>query len=318
SLSDEQKAQVPLAVVHSRLGRDGPFRLWTGSLDQLNVSLLTQSPARTDLVNRLLDGHSGVWLVLPGSDSAKTDQAVEMLFEELEKTTAKLVFPQGIGEPGSELFSSIPLDFRFTVLELDPGDEDEFILAESLRSHAPAKTDESEPLIAPVFGKGRALAVLNGTQLTPQVIEELTIFLASACSCQVKDANPGFDLLLTANWNQELFGEDAPEIPETPRPDANSPDQMPELVTIPPGNDSPPETPGEREISDGDVVPLLMPDQMSATFEMTNQVAPSQDSDKSNVSTQGILFLLAGVAVIIAILWRSVNTLRASPGETGH
>ncbi|MCA8997399.1 MAG: hypothetical protein KDA80_10435, partial [Planctomycetaceae bacterium] len=50
SLSDEQKAQVPLAVVHSRSGRDGPFRLWTGSLDQLNVSLLTQSPARTDLV----------------------------------------------------------------------------------------------------------------------------------------------------------------------------------------------------------------------------------------------------------------------------
>ncbi len=39
------------------------------------------------------------------------------------------------------------------------------------------------------------------------LVSDLTKFLCGACSCQVKERNPGFDLLLSVHWTRELFGE---------------------------------------------------------------------------------------------------------------
>ena len=67
--------------------------------------------------------------------------------------------------------------------------------------------------------------------MSGRLMEDLTLFLSGACSCQVKEQNPGFDLLLSADWNAELFGEGVdPPAPRTTR-DRDSPT----LLTIPPG-----------------------------------------------------------------------------------
>jgi len=58
-----------------------------------------------------------------------------------------------------------------------------------------------------MFGRGRALEVILANVAKPTLNEDLTSFLSGACSCQVKEQNPGFDLLLSVNWDGELHGE---------------------------------------------------------------------------------------------------------------
>jgi hypothetical protein len=70
--------------------------------------------------------------------------------------------------------------------------------------------------------------------LNADLIRELTEFLCGACSCQVKEQNPGFDLLLTTDWNRALFGEDAEGPPEEAT-NGSVQKRTPELIPIPPG-----------------------------------------------------------------------------------
>ena len=65
--------------------------------------------------------------------------------------------------------------------------------------------------------------------MNADLIHDLTEFLCGACSCQVKEQNPGFDLLLSTNWAEALFGEDS----DGPPPGAaigNGQKKEPELV----------------------------------------------------------------------------------------
>ncbi|HVJ87615.1 MAG TPA: hypothetical protein VM452_18285, partial [Caulifigura sp.] len=56
--------------------------------------------------------------------------------------------------------------------------------------------------VFPVFGRLRALLPLVGPGITPENIRGSARFLAGACSCQVKEQNPGFDLLMNAHWDE--------------------------------------------------------------------------------------------------------------------
>lgn len=100
-----------------------------------------------------------------------------------------------------------------------------------LRGFYGVEKSEHEPLVVPVFGRGRALEVIPASSVNDALIEDLTLFLCGACSCQVKDMNPGFDLLLDAQWETDLFGEDG----LVPSPEPPKMQQSPVLLQIPPG-----------------------------------------------------------------------------------
>jgi hypothetical protein len=74
---------------------------------------------------------------------------------------------------------------------------------------------------------------LIGAGITPDNIHESAAFLVGACSCEVKDLNPGFDLLLTANWDVLLFQEAPPPEVLAAREAVRSGE--PQLVDIPAG-----------------------------------------------------------------------------------
>ena len=95
----------------------------------------------------------------------------------------------------------------------------------------PRAVAAGEPLIVPVFGRGRALEVIPAEDLSERLMEDLTLFLSGACSCQVKEQNPGFDLLFSVDWNTELFGEGWEPPPAKTVGDRG----QPQLLTIPPG-----------------------------------------------------------------------------------
>ena len=52
----------------------------------------------------------------------------------------------------------------------------------------------------PIFGRGRVVPPATGEEIQPEAIREMAEFLTGPCSCEVKEMNPGYDLLLSADW----------------------------------------------------------------------------------------------------------------------
>ncbi|MCY2983147.1 MAG: hypothetical protein NTY15_05855 [Planctomycetota bacterium] len=231
ALSRQPNVRLPFVVMRTSLGTGELVTHWSGPLQEVSKAHLVDSPIRRELARRLLVGDSVVWLMLKSDDASKNKATRDLLATELERLGKTLKLPDGIGLPGSELYSEVPLFLKFTILELDPKDPAEQLLVRLMSGFE--KDANNEPLLAPVFGRGRALEVISAKQLNAGLIEDLTMFLCGACSCQVKERNPGFDLLLATNWNSELYGEDG----EAPPPVASleRTPTKPTPLTIPPG-----------------------------------------------------------------------------------
>jgi hypothetical protein len=82
-------------------------------------------------------------------------------------------------------------------------------------------------MVFPVFGRGRALLPLIGPGITSENIADAAGFLTGPCSCQVKELNPGFDLVL-ANRFDEVIGSSL-------LTDMLPPAELGEEIAIPPG-----------------------------------------------------------------------------------
>jgi hypothetical protein len=225
-----QDAALPFVLVQARMGRDRTLTVWEGPLPGINLDQLTHSRDRQEIVDRLVKGHSAVWVVLPGRDELATHNTVNLIETELNRLQDELPLPEGIGQPGSEVYSEIPLTLKFSVLVLKPGPEADSLLPEMMRRIAPGAAAEGQPLVAPVFGRGRAVDVIPGDKVDEGTVEDLSRFICGACSCQVKEQNPGFDLLMSVPWNEKLF---APNM--LPPKDEPKNEKGAELLAIAPG-----------------------------------------------------------------------------------
>lgn len=210
--------------------------VWHGSLEKLDVQNLFQSPTRKRIGDRLLKGDAVVWLVLKSNDASKNEPVLKMLREKNKSLSQEVELPDGIGLPGSELYSDVPLLLNFNVVELDRSDKQESILTDLVKALDPEAYEKGEPILVPIFGRGRALEVIPASRVDEGLIGDLTAFLCGACSCQVKERNPGFDLLMVADWQQQLFG-DRP-LPPPPDTGLGSQSAGPKLRPIPSGKSS--------------------------------------------------------------------------------
>ena len=220
-------------VVRCKIANGHQVNVWSGPIGELPKLHLDQSPARTELSHRLLKGDSVVWLMIKSSDEKKNAAARKKLTAHFDVLGKKIELPEGIGLPGSELFSDVPLLLQFSLLEIDPSDPKEAFLVKLLSGIQADAFSEGQPLLVPVFGRGRALEVIPADDLSVNLIEDLTVFLSGACSCQVKERNPGFDLLIATDWDRELFGADGEAPPDKPALQQRG--GKPVLLTIPPG-----------------------------------------------------------------------------------
>lgn len=60
------------------------------------------------------------------------------------------------------------------------------------------------PIVFPIFGRGRILSSFHGDELTKGRMEQVAKFLCAACSCLVKELNPGVDMLMGYAWEDRL------------------------------------------------------------------------------------------------------------------
>tara|TARA_R110002049_G_scaffold50370_3_gene143043 strand:- start:71306 stop:72373 length:1068 start_codon:yes stop_codon:yes gene_type:complete len=233
SLSEQDGVSLPHVLVRTKSGQGRWINHWHGPLEDLPQLGLYDSPARAELGRRLMAGHSVVWLLIGSTNDAKTASAKTLVQSNFESLSERVKLPEGIGLPGSELYADVPLVVKFSLLEIDPDDPEEQFLVSLLTGVRQQAFEDGEPLLVPVFGRGRALEVIPASDMTEKLMEELTVFLSGACSCQVKERNPGFDLLINADWDTELFGDDANRPPDRSAEEGRN--REPELLQIPPG-----------------------------------------------------------------------------------
>ena len=215
-LGEEVPQKLPaLALWYPMLkGRAAPF--WTGEFTITAVSQLIDSPKRKELAKRLAEGQSGVWIFVESSDASKNKAVLQLLNNELEKATKELaeMLPAVVDQtetPG--------LSFQFSVLPVSRGDPNEqFLLASLLRSEPDLENYANEPILFPVFGRGRVLYALVGEGINAENIREAVGFLTGPCGCEIKMLNPGFDLLVSFNWDAAVmqFYQEFYETQQTP------------------------------------------------------------------------------------------------------
>lgn len=188
-----------------RQANDAP-PLWTATIDDdLDSSLdaLTDSPLRRQVARELLDRRTAVWVLIDGRDRRANEAAAERLQRSLTHLERTVPFPDpqlwGIDPTG------LPRHPSFIVLRVSPDDPAEQVFIQMLLAIEPDLHDFPDQAKAiPIFGRGRALHALVGAGINAATIRESVEFLAGPCSCIVKEANPGVDLLFTVDWERQV------------------------------------------------------------------------------------------------------------------
>lgn len=166
--------------------------IWIGTFDRESYKRITASPARTELIRRILSGDSAVWvLVVPEAERGALRERLQLAISQFE-STGKLpdVSPADLG-------MGPDLKLKFSILELDPNDPVEADFVSALGGVPKPKN----AFVAPVFGRGRVLGVMKPEDATPKNVEQTCQFLVGSCSCQL---DVGWDLLLAVDWDAEL------------------------------------------------------------------------------------------------------------------
>jgi hypothetical protein len=193
--------QLPVGVG----GGDSPVA--TSSWDDDQVNNLLSSPARVEIGGRLVAGDV-VWLFLESGDRETDDRLFGILNEQLALQQETIELP-AIEEQDLKDLAVDPaeLSIRFSSFRVSRQDPEEKWFVESLLSVESDLRDEElagQPMVFPIFGRGRALYALVGEGINADMIGQAAVFLTGACQCTVKADNPGVDLLIPVRWDDVI------------------------------------------------------------------------------------------------------------------
>ena len=189
---------LPLLAVRAPDSDGKSAFVWTSPLTKASVTALLDSPKSAEIVSRLAKGDTAVLLLVESGDPAKDGPVTKLLANErLKMERTPLPKPSDIGP---QPLSKLPLKVAFSTARLARNDAIETVFLQMLFKSEPELEAEKGPVVFVIFGRGRLLAALRGDDLNADELGRVAQFLCGACSCQVKELNPGLDLLFTANW----------------------------------------------------------------------------------------------------------------------
>lgn len=207
--------KLPWMVVRYPLSIPNPSVIWAGEPTKDSIDQLLDSPKRREIAQRILKGDTAVWLFLESGDPKVDDLAYQRLNNELKRCESELQLPAPDPQDVADGLISVDqasLKLQFSILRLSRNDADESAFINMLLDSEPGlRSDEfdGQAMTFPIFGRGRALYAIIGQGISREVIFDACKFLVGPCSCQVKNQNPGTDLLMAVNWEQQVV----PQIP---------------------------------------------------------------------------------------------------------
>lgn len=226
--------ELPWLVGRYPLATRLPDNFVSTPLTETAVKQLLDSPARQEVVRRLGHGESAVWVLLEIGDPKRDDDAAKLVEARLSYLADVLKLPDIEAQDVSAGLVTLPeggLKLAFSVLRVSRADAAETAFVEMLLGTEADLRDLMEPMLFPIFGQGRALYALAGKGINHETLDNAASFLVGKCSCEVKELNPGVDLLLAGNW-PALVAAQADTTAVSPPGAMSSSELAPETVTI--------------------------------------------------------------------------------------
>ena len=181
-------------------------KLYQGALDEAFLKAMLESRLRTEIVKQLGEGKIGVMILLTGSDeaaNAAAEKEAKTLIADLAAGKVELYLPPVMSETPEDGQGPAAPRLEIGLVKVARTDAAEKWVVDSLLSLESDLTSEefaAQPMVFAVFGRGRALPPFVGKGITRDNLLECVYFLTGACSCTVKDQNPGMDLLFATDW----------------------------------------------------------------------------------------------------------------------
>jgi hypothetical protein len=135
----------------------------------------------------------------------------------LAKTVTPSEPPKGKGgSPSKKADVPVPpLKIKFSILRLSRHDPAERLFLEMLLRIDSDLGELSQPMVFPVFGRGRARFPLIGAGIEPKNLKREAEFLLGPCKCEIAEQSESVNLLVQADWDA-LIKERVVKSPELP------------------------------------------------------------------------------------------------------
>lgn len=210
---------------------------WSGPCTTANLKRLTDSPTRQALLAHLTRGSSCVFVLLTSDDAEKDSAVRAQLQKDLAVLEKKIKLEAQAETDLAKLRLPLPIKVSLPLLVLDRSKPDEAAFVQLLLATEAGLDKTRGPIVFPIFGRGRVLCSLSGEEIDDK-LSFATEFLCKGCSCDVKNLNPGIDMLMAANWN-EIFDRMYEE-KEAPQPREREAVDAPKTPTLAPVVEPPP------------------------------------------------------------------------------
>jgi hypothetical protein len=181
---------------------------FTGALTETNAGSIADSPVRREIARLLLKGESVVWLLLETGDAEKDEAALKRLKSELETLGKEMKLPTLDASDDKYIDADAGPELRlsFATVRVKRDDPKETMLLNMLENWNPELVDKTQPMAFAFFGRGRVLPALVGDEINGDILAEACAYLIGPCSCQIKQQNPGYDVLMSVPWDDVIQG----------------------------------------------------------------------------------------------------------------
>ena len=240
TLDKNKKLARPFHVVHTPDG----YEVFAGRLTVDALKSLAESPARKKINKLLAGGAPCVMVVLQGPDAKQNQQADKAIATVIKKAAEGLYTPPAepedpFGLPKTPDPSKKKKDgaeagkteekkpeslaiATVTVSRDDP--QEQWFVRCLLQAERDLHKFPKDTMVFAAYGRGRVIEPCINKGITEQNLADYVSFVMGACSCQVKEQNPGMDLLNVWDWdtaaeklaerygsetgNEQLLGDD--------------------------------------------------------------------------------------------------------------
>lgn len=178
--------------------------VWTGPFTGETWERLLRSPGRETIAGHLLEGASAVF-VLADEGTSADDLEAARIGKRLRFLESVARIPEiDPTDPSNRMGPGPELKIGFPLVRLRKSDPVESVFLDTLRGPEWYGNPSDGPFLGVVFGRGRVLDARPVSECDDEWIENTALFLVGACSCQVKNQNPGWDSLFAVDWDRAL------------------------------------------------------------------------------------------------------------------
>jgi hypothetical protein len=221
--SRKDKSQSLHVVVSPTATQPAAQEVFAGRLQAADVASLVDSPARREMASSLAQGHL-VLILLKGKQADQNAAAEKTIREVMESiNTGKIDLERSIqpesllpARPAASAGGEKVRRLKAALLTVSRADPRETWLVRMLqRVDADLDPLSDQPMAFWIYGRGRALSPTVGQGITQEHLLEDVQLLVGPCTCEIKEQNPGADLLTTTDWEAaalqmaRIFGEEA-------------------------------------------------------------------------------------------------------------